>query len=131
MSEVAAFKDRRFGGVVTSVNPALDVDSRSATVEAEIENTGNLLRSGMFGTARITREGASEGIFVAKSAILYDQATQNYRAFVIQEGVAKLRVLKLGIEENEETQVLEGLAAGEVVANSNLPQLFEGAKVVF
>lgn len=129
--EVAAFKDRKFAGVVTSVNPALDTESRSATVEAQVENSGNLLRSGMFGTAKINREGGSAGIFVPKSAIYLDQSTQAYRAFVIQENVAKLRVVQLGTEENDMVQILSGLNADELIASSNLQQLYEGAKVSF
>lgn len=129
--EVSAFKDRKFAGVVTAVNPELDAASRAATVEAQIENSNNLLRSGMFGTAKITREGGSAGIFVPKSAIYLDQSTQAYRAFVIQENIAKLRVVQLGTEENDMVQILSGLNADEIVANSNLQQLYEGAKVTF
>ncbi len=35
--EVDAYKDRKFGGKVTAVNPAIDPTSRSAVVEAAIE----------------------------------------------------------------------------------------------
>ena len=45
--EVDAYKDRKFGGAVTAVNPAIDPTSRAATVEAQIENGDNALRSGM------------------------------------------------------------------------------------
>jgi multidrug efflux pump subunit AcrA (membrane-fusion protein) len=61
-------------------------------VEASIENGDNALRPGMFATARITREGGTTGIFIPKAAVYNDQATQSYRAFVIVEGIAKLRV---------------------------------------
>ena len=127
--EVQAYKERRFGGTVTAVNPAVDPTSRSAIVEASIENGDNALRPGMFGSARITREGGSVGVFVPKSAVYHDQATQSYRAFVIVEGLAKLRVLQLGTEEADSFQIISGLQADEVVATSNLDQLYEGAKV--
>jgi multidrug efflux pump subunit AcrA (membrane-fusion protein) len=127
--EVEAFKDRKFAGTVTAVNPAIDPASRAATIEASIENSGNLLRSGMFATARIAKQGGGAGIFVPRSAVFNDQTTQSYRVFVIQEGVAKLRVVQLGTEENETIQILNGINADEMVATSNLPQLYEGAKV--
>jgi len=127
--QVDAYRDRSFAGVVTAVNPAVDPASRSAVVEASIENPDNALRSGMFGTARITKEGGGTGIFVPKSAIYSDQTTQSYRAFVIVDGVAKLRVLQLGNEEGDSYQVLTGLNADETVATSNLAVLYEGAKV--
>ncbi len=129
--QVDAYKDRSFGGVVTAVNPAVDPVSRSAVVEAQVENNDNVLRAGMFATARIVREGGSLGIFVPKSAVYNDQATQSYRVFVIQENVAKLRVVQLGTEEGEYIQIQSGINPDETIATSNLAQLYEGAKVQF
>ena len=128
--QVDAYRDRNFAGVVTAINPAIDQTSRSAVVEASIENPDNALRSGMFGTARITKAGGGTGIFVPKSAVYNDQATQSYRAFVIVDGVAKLRVLQLGPEEGDSYQILDGLVADETVATSNLGELYEGARVI-
>jgi RND family efflux transporter MFP subunit len=127
--EVEAYKDRKFGGVVSAVNPAVDPTSRSAIVEASIENGDNALRSGMFATARIVREGGSSGVFVPRTAVVHDQTTQSYRVFVIQENVAKLRVVQLGTEEGDMVQILNGVNADETIAVSNLDQLYEGARV--
>lgn len=129
--EIDAYRERRFAGVVTAVNPAVDPTSRSAVVEASIENGDNALRPGMFATVRINREGGGKGVFVPKAAVYNHQPTQSYRAFVIVDGVAKLRVIQLGNEEGESVQILDGLAADETVAISNLDQLYEGAKVVY
>jgi len=129
--QVDAYQDRKFGGTITAVNPAIDPTSRSAIVEASIENGDNALRSGMFATVQITREGGSTGVFVPKTAVYNDQSTQSYRVFVIQEGVAKLRVVQLGTEENDTMQIVSGVNADETVAVSNLAQLYEGAKVQF
>jgi multidrug resistance efflux pump len=129
--QVDAYKDRNFGGVVTAVNPSIDPTSRSAIVEAQIENGDNALRSGMFATVKITREGGTLGVFVPKEAVLNDAATQSQRVFVIVEGIAKLRTVQIGTEENGTIQILNGVAADEMVATSNLPQLYEGAKVTF
>jgi RND family efflux transporter MFP subunit len=129
--QVDAYKDRTFGGTVTAVNPLIETTSRSAVVEAQIENSDNALRSGMFATVKITRDGGSLGIFVPKEAVLNDQSTQSQRVFVIVEGIAKLRTVQVGTEENGTIQILNGVSADETVATSNLPQLYEGAKVSF
>ena len=126
---IDAYKDRKFSGTVTSVNPAVDPVSRSAIVEASIENGDNALRPGMFATVRINKEGGGKGVFVPKAAVYNDQATQSYRVFVIVERAAKLRVVQLAPEEGSSLQTLNGLNADEVVATSNLDQLYEGAKV--
>ncbi|MBX3290924.1 MAG: efflux RND transporter periplasmic adaptor subunit [Acidobacteria bacterium] len=129
--EVDAYRDRRFSGIVTAVNPAVDATSRSAIVEASIQNNDNLLRTGMFAGARINREGGSTGVFVPKSAVYSHQPTQSFRVFVIEEGIVKLKVVQLGPEEGDSVQILDGIEADQVVAISNLDQLHEGAKVVF
>ncbi|MBV9241299.1 MAG: efflux RND transporter periplasmic adaptor subunit, partial [Acidobacteria bacterium] len=128
--KVDAYKDRNFGGTVSAVNPAIDPNSRSATVEALIENGDNALRAGMFISANITREGGTPGVFVPKAAVAADPTTQSYRVFVIQDGLAHLKVVQLGNEEGDFQQILSGLTGDETVATSNLDQLFEGAKVV-
>jgi len=129
--EVDAYKDRRFGGTVTAINPALDPTSRAVTVEATIENGNNALRSGMFATVQITREGGNAGVFVPKIAVYNDQSTQSYRVFVIQDGVAKLRVVQLGTEEGDTIQIVNGVNPNETLATSSLAQLYEGARVTF
>jgi multidrug efflux pump subunit AcrA (membrane-fusion protein) len=129
--EVDAYKDRSFAGTVSAVNPAVDINSRSAIVEGLVENGDNALRPGMFATAKITREGGTQGVFVPKVAVANDPTTNSFRVFVIQDGVAKLRVVQMGTEEGDSQQIISGVAGDEVVATSNLDQLFEGAKVVF
>jgi multidrug efflux pump subunit AcrA (membrane-fusion protein) len=127
--EVDAHRDRKFAGRVTAVNPAIDPVSRAATVEAAVENGDNALRSGMFATARIVRQGGNKAVFVPRAAVFSDQNTQSYRVFVIDKGTAKLRVVQIGTEEGDTVQIISGVNADEVVATSNLQQLFEGARV--
>lgn len=127
--EVEAHRERKFAGRIKAVNPAIDPVSRSATVEAEIENSGNALRSGMFATARIVRQGGNRAVYVPRSAVLADPNTQSFRVFVIQNNTVKLRVVQIGEEEGDMVQIISGVNPDEVVATSNLQQLYEGAQV--
>lgn len=129
--QVDAYKDRSFAGYVSAVNPQVDPSSRAAGVEALIDNSSNLLKAGMFATVRINREGGTTGVFVPRAAVQYDQATQGYRVFEIQDNVAKLRVVQLGTEEGDAIQILSGIEPDKVVATSNLESLYEGANVSF
>jgi len=126
---VDAYGDKRFGGRVNAINPAIDPTSRSITVEAAIDNPNNALRSGMFATARITQPGGNQIVFVPRTAVVHDQNTNSYRVFVVQNNAAHLRVLQIGDEENGMVQVLSGVKGDEEIATSNLQQLYEGAKV--
>lgn len=128
---VEAYKDRKFSGTVSAINPAVETGSRSAMIEALIDNADNALRAGMFATVQITREGGMVGVFIPKSAVYKDDSTENYRVYVIIDGIAKQSVVKLGTEEADFYQVLEGVAADETVATSNLDKLYEGANVSY
>jgi multidrug efflux pump subunit AcrA (membrane-fusion protein) len=129
--QVDAFPNRNFAGYVSAVNPQVDPTSRSASVEALIENGDNALKSGMFATVRIVRQGGANAVFVPKSAVYSDEATQSYRVFEIQDNVAKLRVVQLGMEEGDSYEILSGLDADKPIATNNLDKLYEGAKVSF
>lgn len=127
--EVEAHGNRKFAGVVTAINPAIDPASRAATVEVQVENSDNALRAGMFATARIARQGGNQSVFVPREAVLGDPNTKSYRVFVIQNDTAKLRVVQIGAEEGEWIQIISGVQPDEILATSNLAQLFEGARV--
>ncbi|HNQ14067.1 MAG TPA: efflux RND transporter periplasmic adaptor subunit [Pyrinomonadaceae bacterium] len=126
---VDAYKDRSFAGSVTAVNPSIDANSRSAIIEAEVENGSNALRAGMFVAAKITRDGGTVGVFVPKEAVQRDQSTQSTRVYVIVDGIAQQRTVQIGDDENGMTRILNGVEAEETVATSNLGQLYAGAKV--
>ncbi|MDQ3908666.1 MAG: efflux RND transporter periplasmic adaptor subunit [Acidobacteriota bacterium] len=128
--QVEAFRDRKFSGRVSDINPAIDPTSRAATVEAEVDNPDNALRSGMFATARVVLPGGSRAVFVPKAAVVSDQNTQSYRLFVIQNGVAHLRVVQVGQDEGDSLQILSGVNPDEIVATANLDKLYEGARVI-
>src|SRR5205085_5958656 len=106
---VEAYPDRKFNGRVTAINPAIDPASRSLTVEAEVDNPDNALRSGMFTTARIALPGGTQSIFVPRAAVVQDQNTNSSRVFVIQGGIAHLRVVQVGDEENGMIQIISGV----------------------
>jgi multidrug efflux pump subunit AcrA (membrane-fusion protein) len=127
--EVEAHRGKKFNGRVVDVNPAIDPTSRAATIEAEVENSDNSLRSGMFATARILRAGGTRSVFVPKAAVVSDQNTQSYRVFVVQNNIAHLRVVQVGQEEDEMIQIITGVNADETVATANLDQLYEGSRV--
>jgi RND family efflux transporter MFP subunit len=126
---VASFPDRRFAGQITAINPSLEANTRAVIVEAEVENSENLLRPNMFATVRIVQPGGASGVFVPQSAVVADPNTNSSRVFVIDGTTARLVVVQLGDQENDLVRITNGLQGGETVATSNTEQLFDGATV--
>ncbi|MGH9834968.1 MAG: efflux RND transporter periplasmic adaptor subunit [Blastocatellia bacterium] len=128
-AKVAAHPQLEFTGRVTAINPALDLISHAITVEARLDNPRNLLLPGMFATARLLISGGERAVFVPRSAVINDPATNSSRVFVIEGNVARVRVTQTGETENDLIRITSGLEGGETVATSNLDQLFDGAVV--
>ena len=80
---------------------------------------------------KTTLAGIAASGLIGYMAVAADPTTNSYKVFVIQDGVAKLRVVQLGTEEGDSYQIVSGVETDETVATSNLDQLYEGAKVVF
>ncbi|MDQ3710850.1 MAG: efflux RND transporter periplasmic adaptor subunit [Acidobacteriota bacterium] len=129
---VAAYTDRNFAGRVSAVNPLVNATSRSLQVEVLLENSQNILRPGMFGTARILQPSGDKGIFVPKAALVPDTKTDTLGVYVIDGDSARLRTVLIdeSTRELDEIRVLTGVNEGENVATTNAEQLFDGVKVI-
>jgi RND family efflux transporter MFP subunit len=129
VARVAAFPNREFQGHVIAVNASVDPNSRAFILEAAFENHDGALKPGMFATAHVQLPGTSSAVFVPKQAVLRDKTTDSNQVFTISDGKAHLHVVALQDTNGDEIRLASGIAGGEVVATSNLPDLFDGAPV--
>jgi multidrug efflux pump subunit AcrA (membrane-fusion protein) len=130
IATVSAYPDKEFAGKVSIVNPAIDPVSRTVTVEIDMSNPGNVLRPNMFATGRIMQPGGAMGVFVPREAIINDPATASARVYAIEGDTARLRVVQVGEELGGLVRIVSGVNPGEVVATSNLDQLFDGSQIL-
>ena len=128
-ARVEALGSTTVSGTVTAVNAALDPATRAVIVEATAPNPEGTVRAQMFATARIELGTTEPGVFVPRAALLPDPNTNSYQAFVIENNVARLRVLQIVGEQQQRVRVRSGLNAGDIVATSALTELFDGATV--
>ena len=125
--QTSTYPDRNFSGVVTRISPSLNVTSRTLTVEAEVDNGEGRLKPGQFATVRITQSAAKPTVMIPTIAVKNDGETN--KVFVIKDGRATERIVKLGVLEGDKIEIQQGVAEGEQVAISNLGQLFDGVSV--
>ena len=123
----SAYPDRAFAGRVARISPNVSSQSRTLTVEAEIENPEGLLRPGQFATIRVLLAETDPAILVPVRAVRTDGTTS--RVFVIKDGVAQERLVQLGQVDGELVEVRGNVAADELVATSNVEQLSDGMAV--
>ena len=128
-ASVPGYPGRTFQGRVTAINPAVDPNSRTFSVEAEFPNSDVALNPGMFATARILLQGTSQGIFVPSRAVLTDASTNSSQVFFVRDGKARVAVVQLGAKDGDLIQILSGISPGAVIATDHLQDLYDGQSV--
>ena len=124
---VSDYPDRAFAGRVARVSPNVSAQSRTLTVEAEVENGENLLKPGQFATVRVLLPQSDPAILVPARAVRTDNGTS--RLYVVKDGVAHERLVATGQVEGDLIEVKGNVAADELVATSNVEQLADGVPV--
>jgi membrane fusion protein (multidrug efflux system) len=121
-----AYPDENFAGEVSSIDSRVDPATRSVTVRALIPNPSGLLKPGMFLTVRLSR-GAVDALLVPEEALVPEQG--DMFVFVVKDGSAEKRLVHIGQRRVGDVQILDGLAAGELVVTEGAQKLRDGSAV--
>lgn len=117
--------DPRIQGVVTEVARAVSTDQRVFTVKVGLPSTVTA-RTGSF--ARVVFKGAPRrALLVPAHAI--QRHGQVFSLFVVLDGVATLRLIRVGTSSPDGVEVVAGLEAGESIVVSPLTGLADGVHV--
>jgi RND family efflux transporter MFP subunit len=112
-------------GVVAEVARAIGADARAFTVKVAVP-AAVTARSGSF--ARVVFRGAPRrALLVPAEAV--QRHGQVSSVYVVQDGVARLRLIQTGASASDGIEVLAGLEAGESIVISALTRLTDGAAV--
>jgi len=115
-----------FKGQLVAINSQVDANGRALMVRARVQNSGALLRPGMFARPRIifaTREGA---VAVPEEALVPQGARQFvYKVVDAADGrkVAQRMEARIGLRVPGKVEILEGLKAGDVVVTAGQARL--------
>lgn len=114
-------------GQISQLSPAIDADTRTFKGNIQINNSGYLLRPGMFVRADIVTSRLDSAIVIPKNIILSRQRGKT--VFIIDRGVAVERIIETGLENLADVQVTRGLAKNERVVTSGFETLSNKSKV--
>ena len=85
------------------------------------------LKAGMYGSVIFAEKEAGQALTIPLAALT--GSAQAAQVFIVKDGKAKLRDVKLGVSGERYSGVLEGLEAGEMVVTSGLINLQDGTPV--
>jgi RND family efflux transporter MFP subunit len=112
-------------GKVSEIAPSASAGSRTFLVKLDLP-PAEKLRAGQFGRVSVpVRERPA--VLVAEAAVV--RRGQIESVFVIEEGMARLRLVKTGRRHNGQVEIISGLSGGEKVASKDAHLLNDGAAV--
>jgi len=125
---VPAYPTREFNAKIYRIGDLSDDRARVVTCWAVVEPTDAKLKSGFFANLRITTEDKANGIVIPMIATLPTE--KGFVAFVIEDGKAVRRPLKLGLSVSErDVEVLSGLKEGDAIVVEGANSLQDGVPI--
>lgn len=124
---VDAWPAKTFRGTILRVNPVVDAGTGTVKVTVEMAARQPELKPGMFGRVEILYDRRDAAVLVPKDAVITEDAAQS--VFVVHNGKALRRPIKVGYSDSAHYEVLEGLKAGDEVVITGQANLKDEAKV--
>ncbi len=129
-------------GIISRKSPQLDPTTGLGEVVVSLTNTGPNIFPGVLTENVIDIDFKEQTIVVPRSALVEKVETtvepesntitlaKTYSVFVsVGDTTAELRSLKLGIEQGDKIEIIEGLNAGESIIVTGQTSLKDGAKI--
>jgi membrane fusion protein (multidrug efflux system) len=108
-----AVPGRTFEGTIALVSPYVSAETATFTVRIRVTRTGGLLRPGMFARVAIIYERKPDALQIPRTALLDGDGPP--KVFVVKDGKAAERSVKLGLSNGAWIEVTDGLKDGEQV----------------
>lgn len=124
---VDAYPNEVFIGRITAVSPKSDVRGHNLEVRASLPNTDLKLRPGLFVRVRVSLGVTSDALLIPEQAIW--PIGQDKTVYIVLDGKAQQRVVRLGERRPGTVEILSGLAAGDRVVIAGQQKLRDGASV--
>ncbi|MBS0013135.1 MAG: efflux RND transporter periplasmic adaptor subunit, partial [Desulfobacterales bacterium] len=122
-----AYSGRDFDAKIVRIYPELNRQSGTVPVEAELTAPRKLM-PGMFARVLLPVQTADKAVIIPASALLSTPGGRE-AVFVVSDGKAEQREIRIGIEQGSRVQVLEGLKPGEKVVVAGMNSLKNGTAV--
>lgn len=113
-------------GKLTSIDNQIDTTTGTIKLRAEFDNRDGMLFPNQFVNTRLLVKTLNNQILIPSSAIQHN-GSQDF-VYVIADNKATMRTVKVGTSDKGETAV-QGVKAGDVVANSSFEKLQNGSQI--
>ena len=121
------FPEQKYFGVISNIDQRVNRDSRTIRAYAIIDNKNKNLRPGLLLNIDIVLDEIKDTMLIPEESVL---TSKDYSyVFVIDEDIAKLKKVNLGITSNGMIQILSGLKSNDKVVTLGHEKLKDGSKI--
>ncbi|MCA1827010.1 MAG: efflux RND transporter periplasmic adaptor subunit [Myxococcales bacterium] len=126
------FPDQTWNGIVTVVNPEVDLATRNVRVRATFPNNDGKLKPGMFANVEVLSADERNVLVIPATAVIYAPYGDSVYAIEQKEKqlVAHQKFVRLGERRGDLVQVVSGLNAGEDIVSTGAFKLHNGSTLV-
>lgn len=121
---VGSLPDKSFQGEITSISKTVDPKTRAGRVEIIIPNDEHLILHGMFAKVYLPVETHEDALVIPETCIMWEGDKQS--VYAAEAGKVAKKYIKVGIKNDGDIEVLEGLKGDEKIISENLWDLKEG-----
>lgn len=115
-------------GYLTTLDNQIDQTTGTLKLRAVVDNRAGLLVANQFVNAKLLVQ-QKRGVTLVPTAAIQRNSQKTYAYVIKPDQTVTVRDIVLGTSEGGQTEVVQGLAPGEVVAMSGVDNLREGVKV--
>lgn len=116
-----------FDGIIKSIEASADMTSRVFKCKVEVTNLDQALKPGIYAKVDIVSDQTSEVMAVPTDALSGNPG--NYTVFVIDQGVARKRIVSIGQISKGLVEIKDGVQNGDSVIITNVNTLQDGDAV--
>ncbi len=122
------YGDEQFTGTVGLIHPTINPNTRTFTVEIDINNNDERIRPGMF--ARVTLNfGTEKHVVIPDRAVVKQTGSGNRFVYVYKDGKVSYNKVELGQRIDNTYELVSGVENGDEVVITGQSRLTNGASV--
>lgn len=126
--QLDALPNEKFDGAITAIAPSVQINSRSVSVRARLNNMDGKLVPGQFAQVVVELSKAEPTLMIPEQAI-WPNGNQKM-VYVVRNGKANLVPVELGSRDPGWVTITSGLKDGDVVVTAGQMKLFPDAPVM-
>ncbi len=118
ISFLTDYSTKEFTAIIEAVEPNVESGTRTISLRALCQNTGEMLVPGTSVRVAVNLQGLNKKLFIPTSALI--PSIKGYNVFLMKSGKALLQPVKTGMRNSLSVEVVEGLSLKDTVVVTNL-----------